>query len=636
MTDAAHDPAWTAVRHDDELGSLDIAALELRYRSGELDPMEVVDAVYDRIEGYGGEGVWISLVGRAEARRAAAALGSRPDGRPLWGIPFAVKDNLDVAGMPTTAACPAFARTPGATATAVRRLLDAGALLIGKTNLDQFATGLNGTRSPYGIPSTPFDARMISGGSSSGSGVAVSAGLVSFALGTDTAGSGRVPAAFTNTVGVKPSRGLVSSAGMLPACRSLDCVSVVALTVDDGTRVLDVMAGHDPSDAWSRALPPTARRAVPADPAGLTFAVPAERDLGLSEDYRPEWDRALARLEAAGATLVTVDLTPFLRTGAMLYGGPWLAERYGALEDFLGEHPDDVHPAVRAAVSAGPDVTGVDVFRGTHLLRVLRRQAESTLADVSALLVPTSPYTTTIEALLADPVAANAALGRFTTFANLLDLAGVAVPVGLTAAGLPFGVTVLADAGRDAALAAIAASVEQLAAVPLGATGHPRPAAPAAPVPPASGSGVGARAGTAAGATDAAGLPIAVVGAHLEGMPLHPRLLELGATFVSRTTTAPEYRLYALSGTVPPKPGLVRVGEGGAALEVEVYRLPGESVAAFLAEIGAPLGIGTVRLVDGSELHGFVCEAIAVADAEDITRFGGWRGYLAAATAAAN
>jgi allophanate hydrolase len=631
MTDAAHDRAWTAVRHDDDLGSLDLATLEGRYRSGELDPLEVVDAVFDRIEGYGGEGVWISLVGRHEARRAAAALGSRPDGRPLWGIPFAVKDNLDVAGMPTTAACPAFARTPAATATAVRRLLEAGALLIGKTNLDQFATGLNGTRSPYGIPSTPFDARMISGGSSSGSGVAVSAGLVSFALGTDTAGSGRVPAAFTNTVGVKPSRGLVSSAGMLPACRSLDCVSVVALTVDDGTRVLDVMSGHDPSDAWSRALPPTARRAVPVDPAGLTFAVPAERDLGLSDDYRPEWDRVLARLEAAGATLVTVDLTPFLRTGAMLYGGPWLAERYGALEEFLAEHPDDVHPAVRAAVSAGAEITGVEVFRGNHLLRVLRRQAESTLADVSALLVPTTPFTTTIDALLADPIAANAALGRFTTFANLLDLAGIAVPVGLTAAGLPFGVTVLGDAGRDAALAAVAASVEQLAAVPLGATGHPRPPAAAAPpaTPPAPAAG-------AAGTADAATLPIAVVGAHLEGMPLHPRLVELGATFVSRTTTSPDYRLYALGGTVPPKPGLVRVGDGGAALEVEVYRLPGESVAPFLAEIGSPLGIGTVRLVDGSEVHGFVCEAVAVVDAEDITRFGGWRGYRAAVTAAAN
>lgn len=627
MTDAAHDRAWMAVRHDDDLGSLDLATLERRYGSGELGPLEVVEAVFDRIDGYGGEGVWISLVGRDEARRAAAALGSRPDGRPLWGIPFAVKDNLDVAGIPTTAACPAFARTPAATATAVRRLLDAGALLIGKTNLDQFATGLNGTRSPYGIPSTPFDDRMISGGSSSGSGVAVSAGLVSFALGTDTAGSGRVPAAFTNTVGVKPSRGLVSSAGMLPACRSLDCVSVVALTVDDGTRVLDVMAGHDPSDAWSRALPPTARRAVPADPAGLTFGIPAVRDLGLSDDYRPEWDRTLARLEAAGAALVTVDLTPFLRTGAMLYGGPWLAERYGALEEFLGEHPDDVHPAVRAAVSAGAEITGVDVFRGNHLLRVLRRQAESTLAGVSALLVPTAPFTTTIEALLADPIAVNAALGRFTTFANLLDLAGVAVPVGLTAQGLPFGVTVLADAGDDAALAAIAASVEQLAAVPLGATGQPRP-----PAPTASAAGGSA---LTAGTTDAAGLSIAVVGAHLEGMPLHPRLLELGATFVSRTTTAPEYRLYALSGTVPPKPGLVRVADDGAALEVEVYRLPAESVAPFLAEIGTPLGIGTVLLSDGSEVHGFVCESVGTLGAEDITRFGGWRAYVAAATAPA-
>jgi allophanate hydrolase len=645
MTDQPHAAAaWTAVRHDDALGSLDIAALEERYRRDELDPVAVVDAVFDRIERYPGGGVWISLVDREAARLAASALGPRPDGRPLWGIPFAVKDNLDVAGTTTTAACPAFARTPRDTAQAIRRLLDAGALFIGKTNLDQFATGLNGTRSPYGIPSTPFDDRMISGGSSSGSAVAVSAGLVSFALGTDTAGSGRVPAAFTNTVGVKPSRGLVSSTGMLPACRSLDCVSVVGLTVDDGTRVLHVMAGHDPDDEWSRMLPAPARRAVPAEPSTLVFAVPAERDLRLSDDYRPEWDRLLARLAAAGARLVTIDLAPFLATGAMLYGGPWLAERYGALAEFLAEHPDDVHPAVREAVRGGADVTGAEVFRGTHLLRLLRRQAEGALADASALLVPTAPFTTTIEALLADPIASNAALGRFTTFGNLLDLAGVAVPVGLTAAGLPFGVTVLADAGEDAALAGVAAFIEQLAGVPLGATGLSRPGLANADLPiadetDAAGLAIAGETDAAglaiADETDAAGLPIAVVGAHLAGMPLHPRLRELGATFLSRTTTAPEYRLYALRGTVPAKPGLVRVAEGGAAVEVEVYRLPGASVAAFLVEIPAPLAIGTVRLVDGSEVHGFVCESVAVEDAQDITGFGGWRGFVAAAALAA-
>lgn len=617
MSHAPQHRSWTVVRHADGLGSLDVDGLARRYADGSLHPVDVVDAVFERIARYDGTGVWISLVDRAVARRAAAELGPRPDGRPLWGVPFAVKDNLDVAGMPTTAACPAFARTPATTAVAVQRLLEAGAVLIGKTNLDQFATGLNGTRSPYGVPSTPFDPRMISGGSSSGSGVAVSAGLVSFALGTDTAGSGRVPAAFTNTVGVKPSRGLVSSVGMLPACRSLDCVSVVALTVDDGTRVLHAMAGHDPTDAWSRSLPATADRALPAELTALRVGVPAADDLGLSEDYRPEWERLLADLEAAGATLVPVDLTPFLRTGEMLYGGPWLAERFGALEPFLAAHPEDVHPAVRDAIAGGADFTGVEVFRGRQTLRLLRRQSEAAFADVAALLMPTAPFTTTIEAVLGDPLATNAALGRFTTFANLLDLAGVALPVGLTAAGLPFGVTVLGRAGTDAALASIAAAVEQVHAVPLGATGHPRPAASGSAAMPES--------------ADAAGdsLSIAVVGAHLEGMPLHPRLLELGGALVARTTTAREYRLFALEGTVPPKPGLVRVGDGGGAVEVEVYRLPVASVAPFLADVGAPLAIGTVRLADDSEVHGFVCESVGTVGAEDITRFGGWRGYVA-------
>jgi allophanate hydrolase len=605
----------TALHYPDAVGSLDLASLQEAYHSGRLNPEAVVDAIYDRISSRGDDGVWIQLVPRDEARRAARAVGPGA-GRALAGIPFAVKDNMDVGGLPTTAACPGFAYVADDTATVVARLEAAGAILIGKTNLDQFATGLNGTRTPYGIPATPFDPTMISGGSSSGSAVAVSAGLVSFALGTDTAGSGRVPAAFTGTVGVKPSPGLASTAGIVPACHSLDCPSVFALTVADGALVLAAIAGPDAADPWSRPAPIPAADPRPAPLDGLVLGVPRESQLGLDIDsgYREAWDRLLSRLESAGAQLVELDLTPFFAAGELLYHGPWLAERLSGVEDFVTEHPEALHPVTRTLLESGRAVTGTDTFRGLHELQRLRAETGLVLEEVAALLTPTAPRTFTVAEMLADPIALNSELGRFTTFGNLLSLAAVAVPGGMTEAGMPFGVSIQTRWGQDERALSIAAAVERLVALPLGATGLSPAGASLAGATPASESAGG-------------GLPLAVVGAHLSGMPLHPRLLELGAELEAVTRTSADYRLYALAGVA--KPGMVRVESQGSSIDVEVYRLPFASIGELLAEIDAPLSLGTVRLVDGGSVHGFLCEPAGLVGARDITEFGGWRGYLA-------
>ena len=583
---------------------LAIAALAAGYRAGAFTPADVVAAIADRIDRRGDDAVWIT-VDPIRAAGHARALGGVPDpDRPLWGIPFAVKDNVDVADWPTTAAFPGFARVASVTATAVQRVVDAGAILIGKTNLDQFATGLNGTRSPYGIPRSAADPQMISGGSSSGSAVAVATGLVSFALGTDTAGSGRVPAALNGVVGHKPSRGLVSGHGVVPACRSLDCVSVFATTVQDAVDVVTTMAGTDPNDPWTRRLP-SPRILCEPDPAALRLGVPRHDQLQLSAEhgYDRSWDELLTTAAAAGVELVEVDLTAFFDAGRMLYGGPWLAERAAAIRGLVAD-PDALEPPVRAVLADGAAIGGESVFHGIHRLREFRARAGHVLSSVDALLMPTVETTFTVTDMLAEPVARNAALGRFTTFANLLDLCAVAVPVRAALASRPFGVTVAGTAGSDAQVAAIAGTIEALA---RGDAAIRR----ARPVMPAGGP---------------ARLPVAVVGAHLAGMPLHHELRDRNARLLTRTRTAAEYRLVALR-TEPPKPGLIHVGEGGAAIEVEVYELPVDEVGGFLAGILPPLGIGPVRLADGAEVHGFVCDPVAAAAAEDISAHGGWRAY---------
>jgi len=456
---------------------LDLQAAVLRdaYLSGRLRVADVVDAVLAAIAARGDDGVWIHVAARAgltaRAAELDALLAACPPGAgdgdlpPLFGLPFGVKDNIDVAGMPTTAACPGFGYLAADGAPLVDALLAAGAVCIGKTNLDQFATGLSGVRSPYGIPTSPFDPAMIAGGSSSGSAVAVAAGLVTFAIGTDTAGSGRVPAALTNTVGVKPSRGLVSSRGVVPACRSLDCPSVQALSVADGTLVLDVISGFDEQDPWSRRFSPTdlvggapGRRGSGAPPVRLGIPAAALVAADCDDAVQAVFADALSLTAATGARLVETDLSPFLEAGAMLYEGPWLAERYAAVGDFIEEHPDAVHPVVAELLAPGARVSGVDVFQGIDRLRTLHRRAEATWRAVDALLLPTVPRTYSVADMLADPIRRNASLGRYTTFVNLLDLAAVAVPVGF-AGGLPYGVTLIGPAGSDGRLAALAADL---------------------------------------------------------------------------------------------------------------------------------------------------------------------------------
>jgi allophanate hydrolase len=534
---------------------------------------------------------------------------------PLFGVPFAVKDNIDIAGVPTTAACPAFSYTPEAHATVVARLIEAGAVWVGKTNLDQFATGLVGARSPYGRPSSAFAQDRISGGSSSGSAVVVARGDVAFALGTDTAGSGRVPAGFNNIVGLKPTPGRVSCTGVVPACRSIDCVSVLALTVADAARVLAVIEGPDSSDAYSAfrlgpALPKTVLRVgIPRLPVftGETADVDA---------YATAFDKAAAHLHALGHDVVRLDFAPLLAVARLLYGGPWVAERHAVVQALLERDPAAIEPTVRRVIEGARSFSATDAFRAQYLLRDARRDTAALWQQVDLLMVPTAPGHPRHIDIDADPLGANALLGTYTNFVNLLGWCALALPASFTGNGLPFGVTFVAPGAADAALARFGLGWEASLKLPLGATGRRfTPASEGAATQP-----------WPAGAPT---LPIAVVGAHLSGLALNAQLVERGATLREATQTAPHYRLFALPNTVPPKPGLLRVNEGGASIAVEVWDLPLDAVGSFLALIPSPLGLGSMELADGHWVHGFLCEAHALEKARDVTSFGGWRNFVA-------
>jgi allophanate hydrolase len=526
---------------------------------------------------------------------------------PLFGVPFAVKDNIDVQGLPTTAACPAFARVADSSATVVRKLLDAGAVLFGKTNLDQFATGLVGTRSPHGAPASTFAADRISGGSSSGSAVVVSRGDVAFALGTDTAGSGRVPAGFNNIVGLKPTPGRVSTAGVLPACRSLDCVSVFALTVEDAAAVLAVIEGDDDADDYIHFA------AGPADwPRPLRIGVPREPMLDESIGYDAAWRQACDRLAALGATAVPLDFDALHGVARLLYEGPWVAERYAVVQALLDAQPSALDATVAAVIGRAREFSAVDAFRAQYALRHAQRATAAVWHDVDALMVPTAPRHPRFDEVAADPVGANAVLGTYTNFVNLLGWSALALPSGFTQQGLPFGVTFIAPAAADAALARWGQRWQRACALPLGATQRALPGSTTTTVQPRS----------------EPSLPIAVVGAHLAGLPLNAQLTERGAVLRERTTTAAAYRLYALPNTQPRKPGLLRVASGGTAIEVEVWDMPLAQIGSFLALVPSPLGLGRITLANGEQVHGFVCEAAAVESAADISHHGGWRAYL--------
>ncbi|MBM3343110.1 MAG: allophanate hydrolase [Betaproteobacteria bacterium] len=593
--------------------SLGFAALRDAYARGTLTPAQVVHDVHAEIPRHAANPIWIHVLPREAALAQAQAVETRRAAGanlPLYGVPFAVKDNIDVADVPTTAACPAYAYTPAASAHAVQRLLEAGAILIGKTNLDQFATGLVGARSPYGACRNAVNAEYISGGSSSGSAVAVALGLVSFALGTDTAGSGRVPAGFNNVVGLKPTPGIVSTRGVVPACRSLDCVSVFALTCEDASAVLASVRGFDAGDIYARS------DSAPTVPLGRTFrcGVPrsAQREFFGDALAREAFELALEKLKLAGATLIDIDFAPFIEVARLLYNGPWVAERYAAIREFFEAHPTDIHPVTRQVIANAQKWNAADTFDAFYRLRELKRRCDDIWRDIDVLAVPTSGTIYTLAQVEAAPLQTNTNLGYYTNFVNLLDYCALAVPSVFRADGLPAGVTLIARAHQDTAMAELGARLHRAAAMPLGATGFALPAAAPSATPTASDE-----------------ILLAVVGAHLSGLPLNHQLTSRGARLVEATQTAADYKLYALPYAEPPKPGLVRVAMGGAPIVVEVWALTLAALGAFMAEIPPPLGIGTLTLADGRKVKGFLCEAYAVAGARDITALGGWRAYLA-------
>ncbi len=598
----------------DAVPSLALAELGAAYRSGRLTPTQLLRALWPRLDAPDERHVWISRLPHAAVMQRARTLEQLdPASLPLYGVPFAIKDNIDFEGLPTSAACPAFAYRPARSAHVVERLLAAGAVAIGKTNLDQFATGLVGTRSPYGACRNAYDAEYVSGGSSSGSAVAVAAGLVSFSLGTDTAGSGRVPAAFNNLVGLKPSLGRLSTRGVVPACRTLDTVSVFALDAEDAARVCRVAEGFDADDPYSRQ--PTASGLSGA--GAVRIGVPQASQLQYfgNREYPSLFERALHRLESLGGRLVRVDFTPFLETARLLYDGPWVAERYVVIEPLLRSDPAALHPVIREIIGAAGTISAAEAFRAQYRLQALRRSSALAWKDIDVLVTPTAGTIYRISEVEADPVRLNANLGYYTNFVNLLDLAAVAVPAGFDAQGLPFGITLLAQAGSDYALLALAARFSAAAS------------GPPADRCPAGSAQQGASASLPAG--HAADIALAVCGAHMDGLALNRELRQLGATFLERTRTAPCYRLYALPGSSPQRPGLVQVAHGGAAIEIELWSVPSTRLGGFIAQIPAPLAIGKLQLADGSQVSGFLCEALAVQDAIDITGLGGWRAYLA-------
>ena len=587
---------------------LDLASLRSLYAAG-TSPFALADALASRMAASNDPAIFITAVDRDGLRRQAAELLERApetNSLPLWGVPFAVKDNIDVADLPTTAACLAFAYTPKHDAFVIARLRAAGALVVGKTNLDQFATGLNGTRSPYGAPRSVFDPAYISGGSSSGSAVAVASGLAAFALGTDTAGSGRVPAAFNNIVGIKPTPGRISATGLVPACRSIDTISIFAGSVADGVAVRKIAEGFDAEDAFSHLGSPVA---VPSH-ARVGVLRPEDREFFGDAEAARLYDAAVGNLTALGAEPVVFDYAPFREAAVLLYGGPWVAERLAAIEAFVATNSADLDPSVRAIVQAAGRFSAVDAFKSRYALESLRRRTDATWAACDALLLPTAPTTYTVEAMQADPIRLNSRLGHYTNFANLLGLAAIAVPAGFTSAGLAFGVTLVGPGASDDGLAPLADALHRIADCGIG---RARVALGPTPETPPKDR-----------------IELAVVGAHLTGLPLNKDLVALGGAFVREVTTEIDYRLFALPGTTPPKPGLVRdPGFAGSGVPAEVWSLTPEAFGRFVAAIPQPLGIGRVTMSDGSTPSGFLCERWAIEDAPEI--IGGWRSFVSTA-----
>ncbi len=594
---------------------LSINTLLQAYRDGSATPEQIITEAWTRA-GADDPAIWISRPTLPQLQQCLQALeGESPDTKPLYGIPFAIKDNIDCAGYATTAACPAWSYEAEKSAFVVDLLIQAGAIPVGKTNLDQFATGLVGVRSPYGVPENAFDPAYIPGGSSSGSAVAVAKGLCSFSLGTDTAGSGRVPASFNNLIGLKPTRGVLSCSGVVPACRTLDCVSIFALTAADAARVFNLTAAFDIADVYAR------KRCTLREPAWPPrIGVPPldQLDFFGNEDAKALFEAAIETVAIMGWQVVETDITPFLEAARLLYEGPWVAERTAVISELIQDNPEALLPVTRGIIEGGFKGTALEAFKAQYRLAELKRACQTTWGLADALLMPTTGTIYTQAEVAAEPVKLNSNLGRYTNFMNLVDLCGCAVPAGFLGSGLPWGVTFYAPACGDALVLDCAAHFHAARALPLGKTAvssssAPLPLAPAPDKLPSM-------------------MKIAVCGAHMEDLALHWQLRERGARLVERTLSSPNYKFYLLPGTgrIPDRPGMIRVaeGDGGAAIEMEVWELPQATVGSFLEGVGAPLGLGKVQLADGSMVCGFVCEGIVARTAQDITEYGGWRAWL--------
>jgi len=595
---------------------LDIPSLQFAYASRTLTPNDVVDYIIRRAADYRSHNIWITQLSKGQIQPYLDRLKDKnSDDLPLYGIPFAIKDNIDLANIDTTAGCEAFRYTPHEDAFIVRCLIAAGAIPIGKTNLDQFATGLVGTRSPepWGPCKNSINPDYISGGSSSGSAVAVALGLVSFSLGTDTAGSGRVPAMLNNIVGHKPSKGLFSMMGVVPACRSLDCPSVFALSAYDAKTVFDVASTFDARDGYARRKPYANRARHWGKLAAPIIGVPSDANLKFfgNDDAQALFTQAIEKWKSLGATIREVDISDLLDAAKLLYEGPWVAERYAAIEELIENQPEKIHPVVREIIQTGAGKTAVDAFQYEYKMQDYRRLSEQLFADLDFLLSPTAPTSYTIDEMLDNPIQLNSNMGFYTNYMNLLDLAGTAIPAGFMQNGLPFGITLIAPAMHDQRLLSYAHQWQQHLTLNAGALSY-SPILADAPL-----------------VTVHDTIKIAVCGAHLEGMPLNWQLTERDAVLLEKTKSSESYQLYALPGGPPYRPGLKRVSQAGCKIEIEIWEMPAENFGTFVANIPAPLGIGKVETENGEWLTSFICESYGFDQAIDISSFGGWRAYMA-------
>jgi len=590
---------------------LSISNLQHQYRSGQLTVRQLMQSLQARFASLQDNAIFIHWLGLEELEPYLKALdGISPDALPLYGVPFAIKDNIDLAGVPTTAACPAFSYTPDQSAFVVQQLIQAGAVPVGKSNLDQFATGLVGVRSPYGVPGNPLQPNRIPGGSSSGSAVAVARGLAAFALGTDTAGSGRVPAAFQELIGLKPTRGVLSNTGVVPACRSLDCVSIFAHSLQDAQCLFEIVAVRDRADPYARDFqPPPFTR----DNETLRIGVPKTTDLAFFGDtaFSEAFEQTLRTIACLpNVNLMEIDFQPFQQAAQLLYNGPWLAERYAAVGKFIEKHPANaVHPVTRNIILAGKNPTAVDAFKAGYELQILKQNADEQLAQVHCILTPTAGKHYSLAEVTDDPLGSNSNLGYYTNFMNLLDYSALAIPGTRTRCGRPFGITLFSFAHQDRELLRIAAYLN-----------HKEYAFQSASARQLSRD--------SESTSSCRSLQLAVCGAHMQGMALNQQFQALGASFVKTVRSSSHYQLICLTYKTPVRPGMIRLKTGGVSVEMEIWSLPEPKVGRFLESIDSPLGLGSVELADGSWVKGFICEAWVAADAVDISHHGSWRTYL--------